>query len=296
MGKRIYNYLNMNKQSNWELLSHEFNYDLKNVLFQQYLAAQFIALAGRYLIPKKPDGSNINMQYIPEKEMLLGNLHPDGWTIGVNLRKQTVQILDENNNSKTEISLEGKTFQEAFQEFKTALQNQGIDVSELNTKQPYELPNDGLKEGNYFAIGTDNAVAENIRYRYNARLIINELAARFSDVEPVRIWPHHFDTGTFATVARNKKGGASKTIGLGLAIPDSMVPEPYFYLSFWSENPLDIGSNPVKIPAGEWMMPNWNGAVLSVSEIIKKDTAEEQYSLVKDFFETGVSVLLENMK
>ncbi|MGC9353702.1 MAG: hypothetical protein ACP5D9_07675 [Mariniphaga sp.] len=282
--------------NNWKLLSHEFNNDLKTVLLQQHLAAQFIALTGRYLIPKKPDGSNINMQYIPENEMLLGNAHPAGWTIGVNLRKQTVQILDENNNSKTEVSLEGKTFQEDFQEFKTALQNQGIDVSELNTKQPYELPTGGLKEGNYFAIGSDDAVAENIRYRHNAGLLINEMAKQFKDVEPVRIWPHHFDTGTFATVARNEKGGASKTIGLGWAIPDSMVPEPYFYLSFWSENPLEIENELSKLPAGKWMMPTWNGAVMGVSDIIKKLTAEEQYSLVKDFFEAGMSVLLEKLK
>ncbi len=286
----------MEKINNWGLLSREFNNDLKNVLLQQHLAAQFIALTGRYLIPKKPDGSNINMQYFPEKEMLLGNSHPDRWAIGVKLRNQTVQILDEKNNSKTEVSLEGKTFQQAFQEFKTALQNRGIDVSGLKTEQPYELPTGGLKEGNYFAIGSDGAVSENIRYRHNAELLINELAKQFKDVEPVRIWPHHFDTGTFATVARNEKGAASKTIGFGLAIPDSMVPEPYFYLSFWSENPLDIGNNPVKLPAGEWMMPNWNGAVFSVSDIIQKQTAEEQYSLVKDFFEAGLSVLLEKLK
>jgi hypothetical protein len=296
MGKKIYNYLNMEKMNSWELLSREFNNDLKNVLLQQHLAAQFIALTGRYLIPKKPDGSNINMQYISEKKMLLGNAHPDGWAVGVNLRNQTVQIVGENNNLKAEISLEGKTFQQAFQEFKTTLQNQGIDVSELNTKQPYELPTGGLKEGNYFAIGSDNAVTENIRYRHNAELLINEMAKQFKDVESVRIWPHHFDTGTFATVVRNEKGGASKTIGLGLAIPDSMVPEPYFYLSFWSENPLDIGNNPVKLPAGEWMMPNWNGAVLRVSDIIQKQTAEEQYVLVKDFFETGIDSLIEKLK
>ncbi|MBW6537035.1 MAG: hypothetical protein K0B11_18655 [Mariniphaga sp.] len=282
--------------NNWELLSHEFNYDLKNVLLQQYLAAQVIALAGRYLIPKKPDGSNINMQYIPEKEMLLGNSHPDGWAVGVHLKNFSVQVLDEKEIVKAKISLEGKTFQEVFQEFKTALQNLGINVSQLKTEQPYELPTGGLKEGKYFAIESDDAVSENIRYRHNAQLLISELAARFSDVEPVRIWPHHFDTGTFATVARVEKGGASKTIGLGLAIPDSMVPEPYFYLSFWSENPLEIENEPVKLPAGKWMMPNWNGSILGVSDIIQKQTTKEQYILVRDFFKTGIDNLVEKMK
>ncbi|MBN1987735.1 MAG: hypothetical protein JW761_15590 [Prolixibacteraceae bacterium] len=282
--------------NNWQLLSIPFSQDMENELKQQHLAAQFIALTGRYLIPQKPDGSNINMQYIPEKVMLLGNAHPDGWKVGVKLRNQTVQILGENDNSKTEVPLEGKTLHEAFQEFKTALHNLGIDVSQLKTEQPYALSKGGLKEGKYFMRGSEEAVSENTRYHHNARLIINELSARFSDVEPVRIWPHHFDTGTFATIARNEKGAASKTIGLGLAIPDSMVPEPYFYLSFWSENPLNIGNNSDKLPAGKWMMPNWNGAVLGVSEIIQKQTAEEQYSLVKVFFEVGLKSLLEKLK
>lgn len=194
--------------NNWQLLSIPFNQDLENELKQQHLAAQFIALAGRYLLPKKPDGSNINMQYIPEKAMLLGNSHPAGWTIGVQLRNQTVQILDENIIAKAEIFLEGKTFQEAFQGFITALQNQGIDVSQLKTEQPYELSTDALKEGKYFTIESEDVVSENIHYRHNAQLLISELATRFKDVEPVRIWPHHFDTGTFATLARNEINAA----------------------------------------------------------------------------------------
>jgi len=285
----------MEVQNTWKQITLPFSAVVNNVLQQQYLAAQFVALTGRYLIPKKPDGSNINMQFLPEKEMLMGNQHPDGWAVGVQLKKLKVQILDKNLNVQAEIPLERKTFDEAFQEFKSELQNSGIDISGLKTEQPYELPTGGLKEGKFFNAG-EQETTENIRYRHNARLIINELAAKFTDVEPVRIWPHHFDTGTFATIARNEKGGATKTIGLGLAIHDSMVPEPYFYLSFWSENSLEIQNEPVKLPAGKWMMPNWNGAVLGVSEIIQKETAEEQYLLVKEFYKVGIENLLERMK
>jgi len=157
------------------------------------------------------------------------------------------------------------------------------------------LPTGGLKDGKFFKAG-EQETTENIRYRHNGRLIINELATRFTDVEPVRIWPHHFDTGTFATIARNEKGAASKTIGLGFAIPDSMVPEPYFYLSFWSENSIDIDKKPIALPAGKWMLPDWNGAVLGVSEIIKEPSAGKQYLLVKDFFEVGLKKLFKKLK
>lgn len=131
-------------------------------------------------------------------------------------------------NVQAEILLEGKAFDKAFQEFKTKLQNSGIDIFSLKTEQPNELSTDALKESKYFLIGSDDAVSENICYRHNAQLIINELATGFTNVESVRIWPYHFDTGTCITVARNGNGDATKTIGLGWAISDSMAPEPYF--------------------------------------------------------------------
>lgn len=288
--------MKQDKNIRWQILSMAFNTEIESQLKQQHLAAQFIAITGRYLIPPKPDGSNINMQYIPEKKMLLGNAHPDGWTIGLQLENLKVQVLDEKGIVITEVSLNGKTFHQAFQEFKTVLQNRRIDVSQFKTEQPYELPTTGLREGKYFAIGSDDSVSENIRYRQNAQLLISELAGQFSDVEPVRIWPHHFDTGTFATLEKNINSSASKTIGLGWAIPDGMISEPYFYLSFWTENPLDSMNELVNLPAGKWMLPDWNGAVLRVSELIQKQTAEEQYQLAKDFFETGIKSLLKKMK
>ena len=286
----------MAQKNKWELLSITFKSELDKVLLQHHHAAQFVALAGRYLIPKKPDGSNINMQFLPEKEMLLGNPHPDGWVVGVQLKKLAVQLLDQNRRVNVEILLDGKTFSDAFQEFKTKLKNNGIDISELKTKQPYELPVDSLKDGKYFSIKSVDAVNENIRYRQNAELIINEFATGFKDIEPIRIWPHHFDTGTFASLERNGKGEATKTIGLGWAIPDSMVSEPYYYLSFWSKIPINTGGNSGSLPAGKWMMPNWNGAVLKLSEIIQKETPEEQYNLVKSFFESGLNILREKLK
>lgn len=285
----------MEVKSSWQQLTVYFNEEVESNLGQQYHASQFIALVGRYLIPKKPDGSNINMQYVPEKEMLLGNQHPDGWVIGVQLKDLSVQILNNKLEPVIDIPLKGKTFENGFQELKSNLEKLGVDVSGLLTKQPYELPTDSLKDGKYFSIGNKEAVRENILYRHHAGLIINEQAARFEDVEPVRIWPHHFDTGTFITLARNGKGDATKTIGLGWAIPDSMVAEPYFYLSFWSESQMEITDEFKTLPSGEWMMPTWNGAVLKTSEISTKPTANEQYGLVKSFFESGLEILIEKL-
>ncbi len=286
----------MEVKNKWQQLTADFNDEIDNNLRQQHLAAQFVALAGRYLVTTRVDLSNINMKYVPEKEILLGNQLPEGWYVGLRLVDLTVQILNNKIEPVIDIPLKGKTFENGFQELKLNLEKLGVDVSDLLTKQPFELPTDSLKDGSYFSIGNMEAVRENILYRYDAELIINELASRFVDVQLVRIWPHHFDTGTFITLARNGKGDATKTIGLGWAIPDSMVGEPYFYLSFWSENPVKIENSPANLPAGKWMMPTWNGAILAASEIIQKESAEGQYNLVKSFFESGLEILKEKLK
>ena len=285
----------MKAQNKWQLLSTPFNKELKNALQQQHLAAQFIALTGRYIIPQKPDFSNINMQYHSAKEMLLGNQLPGDFYIGLHLQSLKVQILNSKMEVVKELSLIGKSFDEVFQEFKALLGNLKIDISGLKTEQPFELTTDSLKEGKYF-FDAQKANQENIFYRHNAEVIISEMAARFKDAIPVRIWPHHFDTGTFAPIATNKKGDTSKTIGIGWAIPDSMVDEPYFYLSFWSESPVSEINDLLAPGSGKWMMPEWNGAVLKLSDILEKTTPESQYNFVKSFFGTGIDMLLEKMK
>ncbi len=286
----------MNTQKKWQHLSIPFNGTLNNVLRQQHHAAQFIALVGRYLIPQKPDVSNINMQYHIEKEILLGNQLPNGLYIGVKIIDLKVQILNVEFEIVKELSLSGKTFNEAFQEFKVILKNFGVDVSGLINKQPFELSTESLKDGKYFSVDNIEENKETQNYRYNAEMVIGEIANGFNDAAPVRIWPHHFDTGTIIPVSHNEKGEVSQSIGLGWAIPDSMVTEPYYYLSFWSENPFKIIKGFTPLNVGKWIIPNWNGAVLKLSEILKQKSAQEQYEMVKAFFTQGIKIVKRHLK
>lgn len=281
----------MNTNKTWQPLSIPFNETLNNVLQQQHHAAQFIALVGRYLIPTKPDVSNINMQYHIEKEILLGNQLPNGLYIGVQIIDLKVQILNTELKIVKELSLSGKTFSEAFQEFKVILKNLGVNVSGLKRKQPFELSTISLKDGKYFSTDNIEENKENQNYRHNAELIIGEIASNYIAASPVRIWPHHFDTGTIIPVSHNVKGEITQSIGLGWAIPDGMVAEPYFYLSFWSEKSIKSAKKIDLLNVGKWMIPDWNGAVLSQSEIMQQKSAQEQYKMVKSFFTQGIEIV-----
>ena len=282
-------------ETNWKPQTLSFDKHILQALQQQHHAAQFLALAGRHLIPQKDDDSNTNAEFIPGEKILLGNKLPNGMRVGLHLVDLKLFILDERNNIKKTIRLIGKTKQQVFVELSQNLADVGIDVTNLKNELHYEIPAHPLDEGAIFSIENKSDFIENANYRNNAKIVLNEIATVFEQEEPIRIWPHHFDTGAFFVISKNEEGVATQTIGIGFAIPDSMINEPYYYLSFWSESAVEGIDKLPPLDAGNWMMPNWNGAVLRHSEILKANSADEQHELVKSFYQSGIKMLLNTL-
>jgi hypothetical protein len=281
---------------NWKQLTRRYNSEINKVLQIHHLAAQFISLTGRYLLPEKEDQGNITMQFIPDQQILLGRQHPDGWLVSLQLEKLLLQVRNDNMTVVGEIPLEGKTFPEVLLEFKKELHKTGVDVTFLQTEQPYELPSDSLNEVMFFSAGPEDAEYENLKYLHNASLVLNKVRSDYAGACPLRIWPNHFDTGFTFPVEHNKEGKETKTIGMGWAIPDHIVNEPYYYLSFLSEEPINENSYPGDLSAGKWMMPEWNGAVLTLSEIIKEENAENQFAMVELFLNSAAQRIVDHFK
>lgn len=281
-----------NKKQNWKPVFFDFENNLRNALGQQHLAAQLIALVGRYLVPKQPGSGNITMQFITDNEMLIGNKLENGIRIGLQLSRLEINILNSEGKALKVIRLNDKTFGQSLEELKQVLLVEGVNISDLKTEQPYNLPEEFLVIGK-FSTSNETAFQNSSNLRYNAELLISELASQFSETIPVRIWPHHFDTGTYFPVDKNEKGEATQTIGLGWAIPDGMVNEPYFYISFWSAKEFSDQIKFKTLPIGEWKTPEWNGAVLSHSQITGNTLKENQYLRANDFFNHGIDQITQ---
>lgn len=284
------------QRENWKTLTLSFNDDLNDALQQQHHASQFIALVGRHLIPQQPDDSNTNMQYLLDKELLVGNALANGMRLALQLSDLTLYIIDKDSKHKSEISLAGKIMEQVFEEVKQSFAEFGVDTTNLKYKLHYEMPSHNLLDGASFTIKEKKLYQENAAYRHNAELILNEIASGFRDTDSVRVWPHHFDTGTFIPLAHNDKGELSQSIGIGWSIPDSMVNEPYYYLSFWSEQPVESFEVLLPLDAGKWITTGWNGGVLTQSEILQSSSADEQQNLVKTFFKSGIKILSNHFK
>lgn len=280
----------------WKPITTAFTNEINDALQQQHHAAQFIALVGHYLIPQQSDDSNTNMKYLSDGNMLVGHPLPNGLSLALHLEDLRISILDKESNPKKVIALQGKTQQEVFDELKHNLADLAVDVSGFKNKLHYIIPGHPLDKGAVFSATNEFNFIENANYRYNASIVLNKIAQLFEQNDAIRIWPHHFDTGAFFVVSKNEKGEATKTIGIGLAFPDSMVNEPYYYLSFWFEKPLECVENLQPVNAGKWMIPNWNGAILKYSEILKAGTASKQHEMVKTFFNSGIEILMNLFK
>lgn len=91
----------------------------------------------------------------------------------------------------------------------------------------------------------------------------------------VRVWPHHFDTGMYA-VAENGVG-----IGFGLAMEDSMVGAPYFYIAGHPTNGTSINYDQLPdMKTGRWIIEeHWKGAVLPLSDLDSENEMDANKSL-----------------
>ncbi len=279
----------------WQPFDLAFDKEIHNALLQQHHAAQFIAMAGRYLVPREADDSNTNMEFLPESGSLAGHELPGGLHLSLQLSDLSFCLTNRSAECISKISIPKNSKREVYDELKKILSEQNVDVSHFKNELHYEMPAHKLDSGAKFSIANLQAFEENVKGRYNAEIVLNEIVATFEGAEPLRIWPHHFDTGTILVLSKNDQGEAIQTIGIGWAIPDSMVSEPYFYLSFWSQEPKRKSGNIPALVAGKWMMPDWDGGVLRHSEILNAGSGTEQYKLVKSFYRSGIHILMDQL-
>ena len=277
--------------NNWKVLSKLFNPGLNEILYQQYFAAQFIAMTGRHLIKQRQDDSNTSMVFNPHTLSLVGELLSGDLRTSLNLSDLSLALLRDDSPLPSIISLPGLDMKSALSLLRQGLDNAGIKGDNLIYKLHYDLPDHKLLKGSLFFYDQPELISENIAYRHNAEIVLNEIISQFKQAESVRIWPHHFDTGTLIPLKHGPGGELAMSVGLGWAIPDGMVDEPYYYLSIWSSDTVEFPTPLQPLIIGNWRMPAWNGAVLKLSEIINYRTAEEQYECVLSFFKSGIEIV-----
>lgn len=254
----------------------------------EHHAVQFIARAGKYLLPEQTDDSHTNMEWITAVNSFVGNPLPFFMRVGVRLPDLSLVVLDENLYVQQSIEMAGLTGDEIFEWLCKVLQSHRINAESLMYDLHYAIPDHTKYDKHPLPEPEREAAEVTGKLRANANTLLNVWARKEPNAAAVRVWPHHFDTGTFIPFAI-ENGSVTQSIGLGLAIADDLSDEPYFYVNHWQHAERKVYPQLPEPGEGHWIIGGWKGSVLPYSRVVAYKTAEKQQQVVQSFFEISVN-------
>ena len=225
---------------------------------QLHLASQYLAAAGKSFLEHRADDSHTNLEFSIETKSLLTRAFDGSRTqLGLNYKTFSLDWIASQSES---ISLKGKTHQQLIEWLTEMTKKSGLNKTyEYNLH--YQLPY-SLDDGEEFKLSSKEEVEELIRLRTLAQNVISQFLKEEQLESEIRIWPHHFDTGAFAHL----HDGSGKSVGLGMAIPDNMIDDLYFYISgYRGHDNLNTWAFPA-LSHGKWVNNGFKGAVIPASK------------------------------
>lgn len=277
---------------NWKRLEVKDPADMLEASNTLHHAAQFIAMVGSSYIPKKEDDSHTNAKWYTSKNWLVGNSieSPSGKVrIALDYPLLVLIIADDDLKPIFEVALDGKTRMEIFEWLKEKLKEQGLDVSELKPVLHYEIPDHPVMHGEVFKMKNPLYCLELAFYRSNGNLLLEHFTELIKPGEPVRVWPHHFDDGSYLPLQFNDSDAPTGSISLGLAVADPYYPEPYFYVTAWKSEGVNYDNLPALDKPGIWHKHEWMGQVLKSSDIVKFERAKDQLEVSYNFLKQAAN-------
>ena len=225
---------------------------------QLHLASQYLAAAGKSFLEHKTDDSHTNLEFsIQTKSLLTWPFEDSKTQLALNYETFSLDWIASQSES---ISLEGKTHKQLMK-WLTAITKKSTLAKTYQYNLHYQLPY-SLNEGEKFKLSSKTEVEDLIRLRTLAQKVISQFLKDEKLESTVRIWPHHFDTGAFAHL----HDGSGKSVGLGMAIPDSMIDDLYFYIGgYRGHDSLNTWAFP-QLSQGKWVNNGFKGAVLPASQ------------------------------
>jgi hypothetical protein len=160
--------------------------NLNEVLMQHYQASEFLAMAGKHLIPQKTDDSNRNFGFDSDKGMFIGHELSEGERLGLHLENLELQLLDPSDRPIARIGLTGKTTSQVLFGLKQVLHDKGIDVSNLKHELHYDLLEHSNLHNGMFSVDESEILREIVAQRHNAMLVLAKVIAEYASSVPIR--------------------------------------------------------------------------------------------------------------
>ncbi|GMN10518.1 hypothetical protein MTsPCn9_33560 [Croceitalea sp. MTPC9] len=222
---------------------------------QLHLAIQYLATAGKSFLEHRSDDSHTNVGFFIEDQTLrTWNLDDLGTYLAFSFEDFALQWSFKSN--KTSFELDGKPHDEIVDWI-----SKMATISSFKKSYGYDLHYDlPCTVSNDFKFELSNP--KDLNQLLQLRILVQHVLLQFLSDEKlesdIRIWPHHLDTGAYVEL----NDGSGKSIGMGMAIPDSISNDHYFYMSgYRGHDSLKTDSFP-KLTYGEWKNDTFKGAIL----------------------------------
>ncbi|MBI9035880.1 MAG: hypothetical protein JEZ03_15570 [Bacteroidales bacterium] len=284
--------------SNWKKLKISDTGRINSANYTLHQAVQTIALAGKQLITQQADDSNTNMKWHHELNSFVGNWI-DGkirFRIGFDVINFRFQNMDIRKHIISEFPLAGKTKLQAFEWLKEQAENYCLSGFKLKNELLNEPSSHDSSRDTTFVLPEKELLEELCFYRANADLLLRTFYCKYEHASRIRIWPHHFDTGSYIPMKYDENGIAQKSFSIGMATPDELINDHYFYITTWTNNKIEYSILPEFSGKGSWNTKGWTGAVLPLSRIIEQQSSEQQVDIATQFFSEGIDFALKLLK
>ena len=227
-----------------------------------YLLAQYLAAAGISFLEKEQDDSQTNLGFSIEKSSMYSRpLSDKGDTLSVNYRKFALEW--NSNGSSDTLRLDSTTHAEVLiwivkMSLKAEI-NQRYEYS-FHYESPY-----AIKDNFIFKILDAQRLEELLALRVLSQTVLESFLKEHKLNSEIRIWPHHFDTGAYAIYDNM----SNEAVGLGLAVPDTLCNEHYFYISGYHDHSIVDTADFKALSLGTWETSGFNGAILPAEGLDK---------------------------
>ncbi len=236
--------------------------------------AQILAKAGRTYVEKKDDDSHNNLGFVPAKNWLETHWikSPKGKIkLVLRITDFCMLWLDETEEAFQVVSTVLKTQLEVENQLKKGIKEAGLNLDGFSDPMHFEIPEYTFLNQPFQMINRHN-LDEWTQWRTLANEACEKVMHILDAEVPIRIWPHHFDTGIYVQVSE-KLG-----IGFGLAMEDDMAGAPYFYMSGYPDQGSLDYSNVTELESGRWEVTNgFKGAILPLTEIEKTNDELDRF-------------------
>lgn len=252
------------------------NKDYAKSEIELHKAAQILALTSINLLPKLPDDAQNTFQIKDNKLCARDFIHSNKkFHIYLDLITYDVVLKSVDGEISFSHPMAGSTWDDILSVWSSWLKEIGHQ-STLTRSLHYKLPttNDYNKES------FEGLSREFLNKWLANRMFANKVLGKLNQISQhnseINIWPHHFDTGVYYSLDSDAQGERF-SIAAGLATADSLVNEPYFYISGYSrENKINYTTLP-NVGEGTWLTEYWQGAVLRLSSLSNSNKVVETF-------------------